>query len=397
MIKKGRSDVDVITIIAIVIAVAAIILFGTYLWLNKELNFFRFLPGFNVSTSKQVPIELVRYDLVDGSVKYYDGKQWLALSGLKGTVGGKQLDEEGVGKAFGVYYFRGGRVNVKLPFDYNGQRKEVFIERFYQPTVNGKLLPSPSLSFYFSNDHFFLDGNNQLVKEVLNYPELEKDQINEHKIIIFDEFSRTNNFVSLHFKPERSFSWYIDEKLKQALTESGLEVSLRLPLNIDVTQSKIVGAEPYKQIVIKNTPYVLRYHLTLFDKEGVERSNVYYRVFEGEQFTGYVVVLRYIQQVNYASSTFYQSFSRAELLFYDLNKRKFYSEDLPKEKDALIKAVKDWRESVLVKPITFLYDDVQSGKKTILIWVCVKKIGTSLVVDFTKEVTEGTKCPIDVR
>lgn len=103
--KKG-AGVEVITILAVVIAVLAIVGLGYYLQYSGNTKFLEnILPNFGTEKPIIESIEVIRYDLYEDRVEYFDGEQWIAFTKGEKIFENKVVKEEGLKSDFRDNYY----------------------------------------------------------------------------------------------------------------------------------------------------------------------------------------------------------------------------------------------------------------------------------------------------
>jgi len=113
--KKGDTMNYVITgILAVLILVAVFyLIFGT-----KLLSFFGFLPNLNTTVDVVGQKALVRYDISDGKVMYYDGTEWSEF--VKLTLKDKNVVKtDSLKKDFEKYYYEEKREGRSIKIGMN--------------------------------------------------------------------------------------------------------------------------------------------------------------------------------------------------------------------------------------------------------------------------------------
>lgn len=94
MNKKGDLSVEPIMIVALVVAFLALVGFGAYLHFSGKIEFFKGLPGFNLTTEKQEQIQIVGYDIGEDKVQYYTGVEWLEIPEDGVSFGKKKIEKD---------------------------------------------------------------------------------------------------------------------------------------------------------------------------------------------------------------------------------------------------------------------------------------------------------------
>ena len=138
MTRKGDVRIEPIVVVIIALSVLSIVGFGYYLYQAKQIDFFRFLPSFNVTQQAKEEIQILRYGLREGYVlDYYDGEKWNGFEkGRDGRfkpvrLGDKTIDYYKTIEDFESYYYswEGGEIYYDERLAISGLRKSV-IERY---------------------------------------------------------------------------------------------------------------------------------------------------------------------------------------------------------------------------------------------------------------------------
>jgi hypothetical protein len=125
--RNKKGVVEPILLLALAVIVLAIIGFGAYLHYSERIDFFRFLPGFNVSQPAQEGVEIIGYNIKAGTVEYYDGTTWREVPAEGVTIGEKRLDKGGLLSDFagGYWYSVSARGNHHRTLDSGGFKADV--------------------------------------------------------------------------------------------------------------------------------------------------------------------------------------------------------------------------------------------------------------------------------
>ncbi len=123
--KRADFRIEPLVAISIAIAVFAIAGFGGYLILNDKISFFDFLPNFNVTKDPQKDIEIVRYEILNGKIEYYDGINWFEFNEDERILGSKILNIIELEKNLNSYWlgWEGSYESTGIPYS------EIFSER----------------------------------------------------------------------------------------------------------------------------------------------------------------------------------------------------------------------------------------------------------------------------
>ncbi len=107
--KKG--DVEISHLIGGVIAVAVliIVIFGVYGFYTGTYAFADFIPGFNSTKEGVKGIEILKYDILEDEVFYYDGNKWIGFKGKTIKLGDKEIKYDNIQKNFRDFYYKSNR------------------------------------------------------------------------------------------------------------------------------------------------------------------------------------------------------------------------------------------------------------------------------------------------
>lgn len=93
--------------------VLVVVILGTTSLHGKQIKFFDWIPSFGNQSVEKVDVDMIlRYDLIDGDVMYYDGTEWVWFEGKSVGVGGSELKYGDVKGDFEKYYWGGEREEI---------------------------------------------------------------------------------------------------------------------------------------------------------------------------------------------------------------------------------------------------------------------------------------------
>lgn len=145
-ILRRRGNVEPILVLALAIIVLAVIGFAAYLYYSERINFFKFLPDFDVGKEKAESIEIVGYNIKEGSAEYYDGTSWIVVPVEGVRLGDKRVLRESLLADFGGGYWYGkreGETRISLPIGFGKDVRDLYKgENFYNslPYLDANIL-----------------------------------------------------------------------------------------------------------------------------------------------------------------------------------------------------------------------------------------------------------------
>ncbi len=110
---KIKGDIRISHLIGGIVAifVLVVVIWGLSSFFGGQaFAFFDFIPGFNRSVGKVVGIEILRYDIGNAKVEYYDGTRWNNLD-REVFLGDKKVKYEDVKRNFESFYYGTKREN----------------------------------------------------------------------------------------------------------------------------------------------------------------------------------------------------------------------------------------------------------------------------------------------
>ncbi|MBI2632233.1 hypothetical protein HYW75_04470 [Candidatus Pacearchaeota archaeon] len=111
-IKKGEMSLPVI--LSMIVAIFVLVLVGIFIYdvgTGKAIPFAKYLPDFMTKKDKVEGMEILRYQIIEDKVQYYDGTNWLDFKDGKVELEEKILTQSEVTEDFIKYYFYNKREN----------------------------------------------------------------------------------------------------------------------------------------------------------------------------------------------------------------------------------------------------------------------------------------------
>ncbi len=108
-----KGDIRISYLIGGIVAIFVLFVvgFGAYSFFSgKAIPFFDFLPGFNRTVERVSGIEILRYDIIDEKVQYYDKAYWRDFEG-EVFLGDKRVKYGDVKRDFERFYYESKREN----------------------------------------------------------------------------------------------------------------------------------------------------------------------------------------------------------------------------------------------------------------------------------------------
>ena len=117
VLARREGSVEPMLVLALAIVVLAVIGFAAYLQYSERINFFKFLPDFGVGEEKAESIEIVGYNIKEGTAEYYDGTEWRVVPVEGVRLGGKRVLRESLLADFGGGYWYNLAIREELPIE----------------------------------------------------------------------------------------------------------------------------------------------------------------------------------------------------------------------------------------------------------------------------------------
>lgn len=160
--KKGEIEISHLIGGVIAVAILIIVVFGVYgFYTGKAYAFFDFLPGFNSTKEGVKGIEILRYDIFNGKVEYYDGIDWNGFSGKMVKFGDKKINYDDMKNTFENFYYKSDRgkkiIELNLPLNnilivsgVGEADRNKLVSSYGNPVVDAKIVNfyNPSFSYF---------------------------------------------------------------------------------------------------------------------------------------------------------------------------------------------------------------------------------------------------------
>lgn len=128
-----RAEMTVSTLMKIIILVFLLFLLAFFIGGDSFSGQFsrikNFLPNYNSSESVKPGIELIRYDLAQNNIQWYDGDSWFAFGNGEAVLGKKRVSEPTAKNEFIKYYYETPR--QKLPLEIKKDSAHRFPDNAY--------------------------------------------------------------------------------------------------------------------------------------------------------------------------------------------------------------------------------------------------------------------------
>lgn len=356
--RRGEADGISAFIVAIIaISVLSIVGLGYYLYQSDTIrNIDNLIPGFNLTQQEIEKFEIVRYDIVDDKVQWYDGTEWQEFQSDKIRLGSKSVSGNSLRNRFQNYWY--------------GEREAISIKEYRIPADSSRV-------FMFRESPC---SERTLEPEVIRLEESPSDELGRGYVklgldncgelaLSYNDFLHKATGGSTEEAKEvgviraGTFDMFITDKLSSF---SEIEKEKIMFLNGQNYVSVINGG--FSSLgYTSNCGYGMTSCLIYYENETLLRISNPYSANEDKKLFGYPGSL--VNYVEFSASDF---------------------EAYPKAKD-LISVLSRWRDSIVkggnnTRALNVNYD---GGEVT----VCVEKIGNRyLWIDLREEVDGDGDC-----